>query len=88
MDPIVSGAGFNVETTSAYAPMSVCTLNDLLVPFGFLGFILKRTTNEWTFFPTLRRLMFAPVAGLVDRFLRDADRSEDGGLVFIVARKP
>jgi SAM-dependent methyltransferase len=85
---IVSGAGFNVETTSAYAPMSVCTLNDLLVPFGFLGFILKRTTNEWTFFPTLRRLMFAPVAGLVDRFLRDADRSEDGGLVFIVARKP
>jgi SAM-dependent methyltransferase len=85
---IVGKAGFSVETVRPYAPMNVCTVNDLLAPFGILGFILKRTTNEWTFVPKLRRLMFAPVAGLAEWFLRDADRSEDGGLVFIAARKP
>jgi SAM-dependent methyltransferase len=85
---IISDAGFKVEIVREYAPLSVCTLNDLLVPLGLLGFVLKRTRNNWVFFPRFRRLIFAPVAKIIELLLRDADQCKNGGLVFIAARKP
>jgi ubiquinone/menaquinone biosynthesis C-methylase UbiE len=85
---IISASGFRVETIRPYDPPNVCTLNDLLAPFGLFGFILKRKTNKWTFFPNLRQMFFAPVAPIARWLLRGADRAENGGLVFIAASKP
>jgi SAM-dependent methyltransferase len=84
---LISEAGFSIQTIRAYDPKDVCTLNDLLVPFGILGFVLKRAANRWTLFPGLRNLIFRPIAPIVRRLLQGADQSEDGGLVFIAASK-
>jgi SAM-dependent methyltransferase len=85
---MLSEAGFRVDTMRTYDPMNVCTLNDFLAPFGFPGFVLKRIANKWTLFPAWRRVAFAPVAPMVRWLLRDVDRSENDGLVFIAASKP
>jgi ubiquinone/menaquinone biosynthesis C-methylase UbiE len=85
---IIGASGFRIETIRPYDPPNVCTLNDLLVPFGLFGFMLKRKINKWTFFPSLRQTFFAPVAPIARWLLRGADRAENGGLVFIAASKP
>lgn len=85
---LLSEAGFTVQTVRTYDPMNVCTLNDLLAPFGLPGFVFKRIVNKWTLFPSLRRLVFRLFAPAARKLLQDSDRSEQGGLVFIAASKP
>lgn len=79
-------AGFEVVTARTYAPGGICTLDDLLAPFGVGGFVLKRIMNRWTLLPKLRRIVLAPVVVLVNRLIKNADQ-RDGGLVFLIARK-
>lgn len=80
---ITRRAGFTVVSSFTYAPRATCLLNDALAPFGIFAFIIKRIFNRWTLFPALRRVVLYPVCICAERFLRNATRTEDGGLVFI-----
>jgi len=85
---IVRAIGFEIIETRSYAPRHVCLIDDLLVPFSVPALIIKRLTNRWILFPRLRRILLAPVRPLLELSVRHADHCEDGGLVFIAARKP
>lgn len=85
---IVRARGFEIVEAYSYAPKRVCTFNDLLVPFSLPGFVMKRVTNRWTLFPALRRIILAPLTSLARSLMRGGERCNDGGLVFIAARKP
>jgi SAM-dependent methyltransferase len=80
---ITRRAGFTVVSSFTYAPRAVCLLNDALAPLGILAFVIKRIFNRWTLFPALRRVVLYPVCIGAKRILRNAARSENGGLVFI-----
>jgi SAM-dependent methyltransferase len=84
----VRAHGFEILEAYSYAPKPVCLLNDLLVPASLPGYVAKRLTNRWTFLPRLRRIVFAPAIMITRLLLRGAELCEQGGLVFISARKP
>ena len=84
----VRAHGFDVREAYSYAPKSVCLVNDLLVPASLPSFVLKRTANRWTVAPGFRRVIFAPMVWVARRFLTGAERTSQGGLVFISATKP
>ena len=71
-----------------YCPKGICVMNDLLVPFSILEYFTKKFFNRWTLLPSLRKIILSPIALLVNFFLRGAEKSEDGGLIFISLRKP
>lgn len=83
----VRDCGFEVQETYTYNPKKTCVLNDFLVPFSFVGFVIKRLTNRWTLIPSLRRVFFYPVYFWARQFLHGGSRAADGGLVFISAVK-
>jgi hypothetical protein len=62
-------------------------LDDFLVPFSLVGFVLKKLTNRWTILPGLRRLLMMPFYLIAKPMLRGAERAERGGLVFIALTK-
>jgi SAM-dependent methyltransferase len=84
---IIESHGFQVTDIYTYDPQKICTINDLLVPFSFFSYVMKKFFNRWILLPRLRRLwapLFMPaIAKLIER----ADKSDDGCLVFISARK-
>jgi SAM-dependent methyltransferase len=78
--------GFTVTEIHTYGTKRICLLNDLLVPFSLLSFIIKRLSNRWVLFPGLRRLLMTPVAMVGYRVLA-GDTAQDGGLVFMELTK-
>lgn len=84
---LVQRAGFEVVESYTYAPKSVCLLNDFLVPFSLIELMTKKVINRWTLFPPIRRIVLYPVYHLARKWLRDADRAVDGGLVFLALTK-
>ena len=80
-------ANFEVVEVYTYAPIQVCLLNSLLVPFSIPALLTKKLLNRWTFFPKLRRILLYPVIALGRIVLRGAEHCEDGGLVFLSLRK-
>ena len=85
---LMRGCGFELVASHTYDPPSVCLLNDLLVPFSGPGALVKRVTNRWTLFPSVRRTVLYPVHAAVQRLLERGTRAEDGGLLFLSLRKP
>jgi SAM-dependent methyltransferase len=83
----VESHGFEVVEIFTYDPKNICTLNDILVPFSLLSYMIKIITNRWILFPSLRRIWVSWLAPSISKMLNGADRSPDGGLVFISARK-
>jgi len=83
----VESHGFEVVEIFTYDPKTVCTLNDLLVPFSVFSYIIKKITNRWILFPSLRKIWVSWLIPSISKMLAGADRSPDGGLVFISARK-
>ena len=75
--------GFEVNEIHTYGPKNVCLLNDFLAPFSIVSFVMKKLTNRWVLFPSLRRVVMMPVTAFGARILRDGDRVKDGGLVFM-----
>ena len=84
---IVESCGFEVMGVHRYDPKKICTINDLLVPFSFFSFVVKRVTNRWILLPWLRRIWVSWLAPSAKELLRGADSARDGGLVFFSARK-
>ncbi len=83
----ISDFGFEVIESREYDPQKICTRNDLLAPFGFFLFVLKKLTNQWVVSSTLRGAFFKPFTSAFSRFLLNGEKSESGGLVFVAARK-
>jgi SAM-dependent methyltransferase len=79
--------GFTVTEIHTYGTKSICLLNDLLVPFSLVSFIIKKLANRWVLFPGLRRLVMTPVAMAGYRVLAGGDIVRDGGLVFMELAK-
>jgi SAM-dependent methyltransferase len=83
----VESHGFEVVEIFSYDPKNVCTLNDLFVPFSVFSYIIKNITNRWILFPSLRKIWVSWLTPSISKMLIGADRSPEGGLVFISARK-
>jgi SAM-dependent methyltransferase len=86
-ETLVRAAGFEVIDSFTYAPLSVCLVDDLLVPASLGSFFVKRLTNRWTLLPALRRKVLYPTYLLGRRLLAGASEVADGGLVFMALRK-
>lgn len=84
---IAQAAGFEVVEVRGYAPRRVCLMNDLLVPFSVPEYFTKKFSNRWTLFPKLRSKLLAPAAWLGGIVLKNAEKSEEGGLVFLSLKK-
>lgn len=84
---VVESFGFTVELAYSYNPARNCTLNDALVPFSLPGFIIKRLTNRWILFPGSRSILANFLLRWAERQLKGAERADQGGLVFIAAKK-
>ncbi len=84
---LVELQGFEVTETFTYDPRKICTLNDLLVPFSIFSFLMKKIVNRWILFPSLRRIWVPLFSPAIAKLIEGADRCDDGGLVFVSARK-
>jgi SAM-dependent methyltransferase len=84
---IVESCGFDVLELRTYGPIYVCLMDDLLVPFSLPAFVTKRVLNRWSLVQGLRRVLLAPVVAIGRAMLEGAERCDDGGLVFLAARK-
>ena len=80
---LVTRNGFVVVESFNYDPKRIAVLNDFLVPFSLVGFVMKKLTNRWTILPPLRRILLSPIYALANPYLRGGDRAERGGLVFL-----
>lgn len=85
---IAKSCGFEVIEVHSYGPRHVCLMDDTLTPLGLAARFTKGSTNRWTLLPGLRRVLLAPVVALARTVLEGAERCDNGGLVFIAARKP
>jgi len=79
--------GFAVTEIHTYGTKRICLLNDFLMPFSLVAFVIKKLTNRWVFFPGLRRLIMMPVAMVGYRVLERGDIEQKGGFVFIEMTK-
>jgi SAM-dependent methyltransferase len=87
-ESLVQSCGFEVVELYTYGPKRVCLMDDMFVPFGLLARMTKQIFNRWTLFPGLRRVLLLPTIAFGRILLKDAERCEAGGLVFLAARKP
>ena len=79
--------GFKVTEVHTYGTKRICLLNDFLVPFSIISFVIKKIFNRWVLFPGLRRFVTKPVAMAGHRLLEGGDAARDGGLVFMELMK-
>lgn len=81
-------AGFEAVDVHGYGPRRVCLMNDFLVPFSVPEYFTKKFFNRWTLFPAIRRVLLAPIALVAELVLKNSQRCDRGGLVFLSLRKP
>jgi hypothetical protein len=86
-EKLVSVFGFKVIESRTYDPKRICLLNDFLYPFSVIEVLNKKLFNQWTLFPSLRRLFFYPLYLFARYILRGAEEAKDGGLVFLALTK-
>jgi SAM-dependent methyltransferase len=79
--------GFEVIDGYTYNPKRTAILDDFLVPFSLVGFVLKKLTNRWTILPSVRRVLMIPFYLIAKPLLHGAERAERGGLVFVALTK-
>jgi len=84
---LATDAGFEVVESFTYNPQRVCLFNDFSAPFSILSLFLKKFSNKWVLFPSVRRVIFIPIYLLGKRLLANGERVEKGGLVFMHLRK-
>ena len=84
---MVESQGFEVTKTFTYDPRKICTINDLLVPLSIFSFFIKKIANRWILMTSLRRIWVPLFAPSITKLIDGADRCENGGLVFVSARK-
>ncbi len=84
---LAQSCGFTVMDAYTYDPKRICLMNDFLAPFGAFELVVKRLTNRWVLFPTVRRLLVYPAYIASKRILKGGERAENGGLVFLAMTK-
>jgi len=84
---IVSQFGFQVVNSFSYCSREICTLNDILVPFSFPAYIMKRLINRWFLFPNIRSILIYPFYRLAMKYKKWGEKVSNGGLVFVAAKK-
>lgn len=82
-------SGFNVMYVKEYESKKACLLNDFLAPFSFFSFIVKKTTNKWFLFPSIRKYMAKILNGMFLSYLEEDNKKIviDGGLIFFELQK-
>ena len=80
--------GFEVTQIYTYGSKTSCLINDLLVPFSIVSFLMKKLRNKWVLFPRLRRLFMTPIEKIARFLLHGSENTLDGGLVFMDLTKP
>ena len=85
---LAKNQGFEVTQIYTYGSKTSCLVNDLLVPFSLVSFLLKKLTNKWVLFFQLRRLFMSPIEKIGRSFLPGCIDIPDGGLVFMELTKP
>jgi SAM-dependent methyltransferase len=86
-EELIQAHGFEISQSFEYDPQPVCTLNDFLAPFGFVPYIIKKFTNRWILFPSLRKIILRPFLDSFLKILGNGHKTQNGGLVFIAAKK-
>ena len=80
-------SGFEIVEAFAYNPKRICLLDDFLAPWALPSMLLKRFAGRWVLSPALRWIVFYPFYLIGRRVLRNGERAEGGGLVFVHASK-
>ena len=86
-EDLVSRVGFKVVESITYNPKSICLMNDILYPFGVIGFFNKKLFNRWVLFPFLRRLLIYPIYLLVKSVFDRTNCTDQDGLAFLILKK-
>lgn len=84
----VERAGLKVVRSQTYGSKGSCLLNDALVPFSLISYVLKRLFNRWSLFPAARRVVLWPVIRCGSSFLAGKQNVPNGGLLFLECVKP
>jgi SAM-dependent methyltransferase len=86
-EELIQAHGFEISQSFEYDPQPICTLNDFLAPFGLISYVIKKFTNRWILFPSLRKIIVKPFIGRFMKLLENSQKTQKGGLVFIAAKK-
>ena len=84
----IAGVGFQVVEAHGYDPKRTALANDCLVPCTLFSSVWRRLLGRWVLCEPVRRMIVPLFAPLFQKWLQEADRCDDGGLVFVKARKP
>ncbi|NQT27546.1 class I SAM-dependent methyltransferase [candidate division KSB1 bacterium] len=79
--------GFKVVAYQEYDSRAICTLNDFLAPFAFLGFLIKKLFNRWVLFKKVRGVYIFPVYLLVKYLMKRCEKGKPGGIIFFTLSK-
>jgi ubiquinone/menaquinone biosynthesis C-methylase UbiE len=79
---IFEDAGFKIIESKEYKSKIICLICDLLVPFAFPSFIVKRLLNRWIISKSLRTIYIYPFYLLVRTIIRRYESNQKGGLIF------
>jgi SAM-dependent methyltransferase len=80
-------AGFDVDEVREYDPPLRCTVHDLLVPFAFIPFVIKKVTGRYFLIPRLRRILVEALRAALPPSGVTYVAAGTGGLVFLAARR-
>ncbi|MBA4376180.1 MAG: class I SAM-dependent methyltransferase [Anaerolinea sp.] len=86
-EELIRAHGFEISQSFEYDPETICRTNDFLAPFGFIPFLIKKLTNRWVLLPSLRGFLIKPFIPGFLKTLKNGYRAEEGGLIFIAAKK-
>jgi ubiquinone/menaquinone biosynthesis C-methylase UbiE len=79
---IFSDSGFEEIASQEYASRAVCSIDDFLVPFAFVSFITKKTTNRWILSPRLRKYYIYPLYLTANHLVKEFEKGNNGGIAF------
>jgi SAM-dependent methyltransferase len=84
---IFTDSGFEVVGSEEYCSKTICLLNDLLAPFAFLSFVIKKMLNRWTICPNLRAIYMYPFYLIACYVTRKYEVGDKRGIIFFSLRK-
>jgi len=86
-EKIFNKAGFEIEDHVEYDPKPICLMNDLLVPFAFPAFIVKKAFNIWVLLPFIRGILVIPSYLVIKMLIKKLKKRRDGGIIFFALKK-
>jgi len=84
---LVERYGFRCIGAIPYDPRGLCLLNDFLYPLAGMSLVTKRLLNRWVLSLRLRRILMRPLSRIMERYLEQGLRTDQGGLVFLALER-